>query len=83
MPLSNSLTHRYHIISYHFTNKSDLVLMSLLNSLFQEPIYIVTELMTHGCLLDYLHEGEGRNLREQELIDITAQVKQTWFIHQQ
>ncbi|XP_072018048.1 tyrosine-protein kinase Yes-like isoform X2 [Amphiura filiformis] len=39
-----------------------------------EPIYIVTELMTHGCLLDYLHEGEGRNLREQELIDITAQV---------
>ena len=30
--------------------------------------------MTHGCLLDYLHEGEGRNLREQELIDITAQV---------
>ncbi|XP_038057847.1 tyrosine-protein kinase SRK3-like isoform X2 [Patiria miniata] len=39
-----------------------------------EPIYIVTELMTNGCLLDYLHEGEGKQLREPELIDITAQV---------
>ncbi|XP_071807786.1 proto-oncogene tyrosine-protein kinase Src-like isoform X2 [Asterias amurensis] len=39
-----------------------------------EPIYIVTELMPNGCLLDYLHEGEGKMLREPELIDITAQV---------
>ncbi|XP_033112412.1 tyrosine-protein kinase SRK2-like isoform X1 [Anneissia japonica] len=41
-----------------------------------EPIYIVTELMVNGCLLDYLHEGEGKNLREHELIDITAQVSE-------
>ena len=30
--------------------------------------------MPNGCLLDYLHEGEGKMLREPELIDITAQV---------
>ncbi|KAJ8033059.1 Tyrosine-protein kinase fyna [Holothuria leucospilota] len=41
-----------------------------------EPIYIITELMSDGCLLDYLHEGDGKLLKEQELIDITAQVAQ-------
>lgn len=40
----------------------------------EEPIYIVTELMKYGSLLDYLQKGEGRNLKLPELIDIAAQV---------
>ena len=40
----------------------------------EEPIYIVTELMKHGNLLDYLHSSEGQHLKLPELIDIGAQV---------
>ena len=39
-----------------------------------EPIYIVTELMKNGSLLDYLQKGEGRHLKLPELIDVAAQV---------
>ena len=39
----------------------------------EEPIYIVTELMKHGSLLDYLR-GDGRSLKIQALVDIAAQV---------
>eukprot|EP00918_Siedleckia_nematoides_P043812 GHVU01095737.1.p1 GENE.GHVU01095737.1~~GHVU01095737.1.p1 ORF type:complete len:515 (-),score=51.52 GHVU01095737.1:606-2123(-) len=38
-----------------------------------EPIYIVTELMRHGSLLEYL-QGKGRSLRLPQLIDIAAQI---------
>ncbi|XP_041483901.1 tyrosine-protein kinase SRK2-like isoform X2 [Lytechinus variegatus] len=51
-----------------------VALLAICSEGVQEPIYIVTELMTHGCLLQYLHDGEGRHLKEPELIDITAQV---------
>ena len=40
----------------------------------EEPIYIVTELMKHGNLLDYLRNSEGQHLKLPELIDIGAQV---------
>ena len=40
----------------------------------EEPIYIVTELMKNGSLLDYLQKGPGRHLKLPELIDIGAQV---------
>ena len=39
----------------------------------EEPIYIVTELMKHGSLLEYL-KGDGRNLNLPQLIDIGAQI---------
>ena len=39
----------------------------------EEPIYVITELMKHGSLLDYLH-GEGCSLKLPQLIDISAQV---------
>ena len=39
----------------------------------EEPIYIITELMKHGSLLEYLR-GEGRSLKLPQLIDICAQV---------
>lgn len=38
-----------------------------------EPIYIVTELMKHGSLLDYLHD-KGRALKLPQLVDMAAQV---------
>ena len=39
----------------------------------EEPIYIITELMKHGSLLEYLR-GDGRALQVPKLIDIAAQV---------
>ena len=39
-----------------------------------EPIYIITELMKYGSLLDYLQRGDGRNLKLPQLIDVAAQV---------
>ena len=40
----------------------------------EEPIYIVTELMTKGSLLEFLH-GEGRKVLDMtKMIDISAQV---------
>ena len=37
-----------------------------------EPIYIVTELMKNGALLDYLHD-KGKALQMQQLVDMAAQ----------
>ena len=39
----------------------------------QEPIYIVTELMKNGSLLDYL-KGKGRHLKTSKLIDMALQI---------
>nr|XP_021190523.2 uncharacterized protein LOC110376385 isoform X1 [Helicoverpa armigera] len=39
----------------------------------EEPIYIITELMKNGSLLDYL-QGKGRCLKLQQLIDMAAQI---------
>jgi fyn-related kinase len=38
-----------------------------------EPIYIVTELMKNGSLLDYLQKGEGRHMKLPQLIDVATQ----------
>ena len=40
----------------------------------EKPFYIVTQLMKHGNLLDYLTKGEGQHAKLPELIDIGAQV---------
>ena len=39
----------------------------------EEPIYIITELMKHGSLLQYLR-GDGQSLKLPQLIDMGAQV---------
>lgn len=39
----------------------------------EEPIYIITELMKHGSLLEFL-QGKGRTLKLAQLIDMSAQV---------
>eukprot|EP00800_Vazella_pourtalesii_P004971 TRINITY_DN1573_c0_g1_i1.p1 TRINITY_DN1573_c0_g1~~TRINITY_DN1573_c0_g1_i1.p1 ORF type:complete len:511 (+),score=111.66 TRINITY_DN1573_c0_g1_i1:36-1568(+) len=39
-----------------------------------EPIYIVTELMKHGSLLDYMRKGDGQYLNTSDLIYILSQV---------
>ncbi|XP_016362741.1 tyrosine-protein kinase fynb-like isoform X1 [Sinocyclocheilus anshuiensis] len=40
----------------------------------EEPIYIVTEYMGKGSLLDFLKDGEGRALKLPNLVDMAAQV---------
>ena len=40
----------------------------------EEPIYIVTELMRHGSLLEYLHSDLGKLLSLAQLIDMSAQI---------
>ncbi|XP_077408425.1 tyrosine-protein kinase fynb isoform X2 [Vanacampus margaritifer] len=40
----------------------------------EEPIYIVTEYMCKGSLLDFLKDGEGRSLKLPNLVDMAAQV---------
>ncbi|PAA90245.1 hypothetical protein BOX15_Mlig013558g1 [Macrostomum lignano] len=39
-----------------------------------EPIYIITELMVNGALLDYLRKDNGLNLKFENLIDMMAQI---------
>ncbi|XP_036744999.2 tyrosine-protein kinase Blk isoform X1 [Manis pentadactyla] len=40
----------------------------------KEPIYIVTEYMARGCLLDFLKTDEGTRLSFPRLIDMAAQI---------
>ena len=40
----------------------------------ERPIIIITELMKHGALSDYLQKGKGRNLRLRQLIDMAVQI---------
>ncbi|KAJ8268616.1 hypothetical protein COCON_G00137880 [Conger conger] len=39
-----------------------------------EPIYIVTEYMSKGSLLNYLREGEGNAFKLPQLVDMAAQI---------
>ncbi|KAF5274810.1 hypothetical protein FQR65_LT00393 [Abscondita terminalis] len=39
----------------------------------EEPIFIITELMKNGSLLEYL-QGKGKTLKLQQLIDMAAQI---------
>ncbi|XP_072913535.1 tyrosine-protein kinase FRK [Hemitrygon akajei] len=40
----------------------------------EEPIYIITELMKNGSLLDYLHKNQGLSLTLNDLLEMSAQV---------
>lgn len=56
---------------------NDLIYCIISAVLFQvstEPIYIVTEFMRNGSLLDYLRQGTGKHTIFTEHIDIAAQV---------
>ena len=46
----------------------------------EEPIYIVTELMENGSLLDYLREPSGKLMKMPKLIDIATQVGLNTFV---
>ena len=50
----------------------------------EEPIFIITELMKHGSLLEYLRQGAGRNATMRQMIDMVAQIaagmyKGVWY----
>uniref|UniRef100_V9KMG1 Tyrosine-protein kinase n=1 Tax=Callorhinchus milii TaxID=7868 RepID=V9KMG1_CALMI len=40
----------------------------------EEPIYIVTEFMSQGSLLEFLKDGDGRILKLPQLVDMAAQI---------
>ena len=40
----------------------------------EEPMYIISELMKHGSLLEYLRRGDGRHLTLNQMVDIMAQI---------
>ena len=40
----------------------------------EEPIYIVTELMKYGSLLEYLRGSEGRYMQLPQMIDMMVQI---------
>uniref|UniRef100_A0A4W3JL20 Tyrosine-protein kinase n=1 Tax=Callorhinchus milii TaxID=7868 RepID=A0A4W3JL20_CALMI len=40
----------------------------------EEPIYIVTEYMAKGSLLDFVKEGDGKFLKLPQLVDMAAQI---------
>ena len=40
----------------------------------EEPIYIITELMSNGALLYYLRRDEGRTVSVAIIMDMAAQV---------
>ena len=40
----------------------------------EEPIYIVTELMKYGSLLEYLRGSEGRYMQLPQMIDMIVQI---------
>lgn len=44
-----------------------------------EPMYIITELMSNGALLDYLRNDEGRTITIAIVIDMAAQVNEHAF----
>ena len=39
-----------------------------------EPIYVITELMVHGSLRDYLRHDQGRSISTPVSINMAAQV---------
>ncbi|XP_047202224.1 tyrosine-protein kinase Lck [Girardinichthys multiradiatus] len=55
-------------------NLQHLRLVRLFAVVTQEPIYIVTEYMENGSLVDYLKTQEGGNLSTNTLIDMSSQV---------
>ena len=40
----------------------------------EDPIYIITELMVNGSMLDYLRNDEGKCLKFPQMLDMSAQV---------
>ena len=47
----------------------------------EEPVYIVTEFMQNGSLLEYLRNGTGQHLHELDLVYIAAQVLLQLLLH--
>ena len=46
----------------------------------KESMYIITEMMVNGALLEYLRIDEGRTLNLMKIVDMAAQVSTMWSI---
>jgi serine/threonine protein kinase len=40
----------------------------------EEPIFIVTELMQHGSLLNYLRKDEEKHIKVPDMVNMTSQI---------
>ena len=45
-----------------------------------EPIWIITELMINGALLDYLRKDEGKTVKFPTIVDMAAQVSTFYLL---
>lgn len=43
-----------------------------------EPIWIITEMMVNGSLLDYLRKDEGKSIKLPVIVDMAAQVRKNY-----
>ena len=59
-------------IMHKLRHRKLVLLMGVCTS--EEPIYIITELMSHGALLEYLRDDSARTCKLPTLIDFAAQV---------
>jgi len=61
-------------LSASINEKATYVLASFFLQVSSEPIYIVTEFMCNGSLLDYLRSGAGKKATFTDHVDMAAQV---------
>ncbi|XP_053390603.1 tyrosine-protein kinase HCK-like, partial [Mercenaria mercenaria] len=59
-------------LMHHLRHNKLVQLMAVCT--ISEPIWIITELMIHGALLDYLRKDEGKTLGFYSLVDMTGQI---------
>ncbi len=59
-------------IMHQLRNRKLVQLMGVCT--LMEPMYIITELMVHGALLDFLRGDAGKSVKLEEMVDIGTQV---------
>ncbi|XP_053390602.1 tyrosine-protein kinase SRK3-like [Mercenaria mercenaria] len=59
-------------LMHHLRHNKLVQLMAVCT--ISEPIWIITELMIHGALLDYLRKDEGKTLGFYSLVDMAGQI---------
>ena len=60
------------ILMKEFSHKNILHLYGV--CIQEEPIKVITDLMIHGCLLEYLRDETGKHLELKRIVDSIGQV---------